>query len=316
MTNEPNRRETARVASDPEFRTDLFRGTAPFYDKFRLAYPAVLLDDLRMRVDDGHRQTARSRVRHRPDHVRSRVALRRGLGGRPGTGSSRVRPREGAQARSRQRSLDRRSRRGCSVHQSFELVAIGNAFHRLQRRVVAEAAMHWLVPGGHLAVLWSNSPWTGREAWQHAMAEAVRHWTDAAGAAERIPANIEEHLAAEQHTTLLASVGFTIVGEFEFTTAREWTVETLTGFMYATSFLFRNQRSAKTSRPSSATFAPACWRWSPTASSARKPASATRWRGGNRYDPSRAVEESAHVPERHDEKDRGRSTAPPPRSAA
>ena len=97
--------------------------------------------------------------------------------------------------------------------------------------------MHWLVPGGHLAVLWSNSPWTGREAWQHAMAEAVRHWTDAAGAAERIPANIEEHLAAEQHTTVLASVGFTIVGEFEFTTPREWTVETLTGFMYATSFL-------------------------------------------------------------------------------
>ena len=38
------------MASDPEFRTDLFRGTASFYDEFRLAYPEVLLDDLRMRA--------------------------------------------------------------------------------------------------------------------------------------------------------------------------------------------------------------------------------------------------------------------------
>ena len=97
--------------------------------------------------------------------------------------------------------------------------------------------MRWLVPGGHLAVLWSSSPWTGNHAWQQAMAEAVRHWTEAAGATERIPANIDEHLAAVPNTTVLASAGFTIVGEFEFATPREWTVETLTGFMYATSFL-------------------------------------------------------------------------------
>ena len=32
--------------AEPEFRPDLYRGTALFYDKFRVPYPAPLLDDL------------------------------------------------------------------------------------------------------------------------------------------------------------------------------------------------------------------------------------------------------------------------------
>ncbi|MEY2462060.1 MAG: hypothetical protein QOH64_198, partial [Acidimicrobiaceae bacterium] len=32
------------------FRKDLFKGTAELYDRFRLPYPALLLDDLRARV--------------------------------------------------------------------------------------------------------------------------------------------------------------------------------------------------------------------------------------------------------------------------
>ena len=111
----------------------------------------------------------------------------------------------------------------------FELVAIGNAFHRLQRRVIAESATHWLVPGGHLAVLWSSSPWDGSQEWQHVMADTVHRWTQLAGATERIPANVDEHLAAEHHRTVLARAGFTVVGEFEFTTPHEWTVETPDG---------------------------------------------------------------------------------------
>ena len=32
------------------------------------------------------------------------------------------------------------------AHGYFELVAVGNAFHRLQRSVIAESAMRWLIP--------------------------------------------------------------------------------------------------------------------------------------------------------------------------
>ena len=35
-----------RMSSGPEFRSDLYRGTARSYDEFRLPYPQPLLDDL------------------------------------------------------------------------------------------------------------------------------------------------------------------------------------------------------------------------------------------------------------------------------
>jgi hypothetical protein len=30
---------------DPQFRSDLYRGTASYYDRFRVPYPQSLLDD-------------------------------------------------------------------------------------------------------------------------------------------------------------------------------------------------------------------------------------------------------------------------------
>jgi len=56
-------------------------------------------------------------------------------------------------------------------------------------------------------------------------------------ATERVPANLHEHLAEEPHATILTKAGFTIVGEFEFATPYEWSVDQLTGFMYSTSVL-------------------------------------------------------------------------------
>src|SRR5262245_50286595 len=39
-----------RVSGSPEFRPDLYRGTAHDYDRYRLPYPAELIDDLCTRV--------------------------------------------------------------------------------------------------------------------------------------------------------------------------------------------------------------------------------------------------------------------------
>src|SRR5260370_42712260 len=45
--------------------------------------------------------------------------------------------------------------------QSFDLVAIGNAFHRLPRETVAARVFRWLRPGRFLAPGWGGSPWEG-----------------------------------------------------------------------------------------------------------------------------------------------------------
>ena len=40
----------------------------------------------------------------------------------------------------------------------FELAVIGNAFHRLDRDLVAARLLHWLRPGGCVALCWADAP--------------------------------------------------------------------------------------------------------------------------------------------------------------
>jgi ubiquinone/menaquinone biosynthesis C-methylase UbiE len=228
------------MPAEPEFRTDLYRGTASFYDAFRVPYPQDLLDDLRLRarvtgagrlldVACGTGQITFGLSRHfaevwAVDQEPEAIALARAKA--LGLGIHNVRWIAG-------RAED------VAGDGYFELVAIGNAFHRLQRRVVAEAAFRWIAPGGHLALLWSNPPWIESAAWQRALAETKRYWTRQAQATDRVPTSWSQVMAEEPHTAILAAAGFTNVGAFSFSVPHEWTVEKLTGFLYSTSVLSR-----------------------------------------------------------------------------
>jgi SAM-dependent methyltransferase len=50
----------------------------------------------------------------------------------------------------------------------FELAVIGSAFHRLDRDLVAARLLHWLRPGGCLALCWADVPQLGDREWQRA----------------------------------------------------------------------------------------------------------------------------------------------------
>ena len=226
------------MASDPEFRADLYRGTARFYDKFRVGYPEPLLDDLRVRagISGGGRLL---------DLACGTGQITFGLGSRFRESWAVDQETEAVDfARAKASTLGVHNVRWITgraedvdADDYFELVAIGNAFHRLRRQRIAQSAWRWLQPGGHLALLWCNSPWNGGHEWQGALREVVARWTREVGTTERVPANLDQHLAEDPHATVLASAGFTIVGEFDFPTPHEWTVEQLTGFMYSTSVL-------------------------------------------------------------------------------
>ncbi|MEV6028853.1 class I SAM-dependent methyltransferase [Streptomyces sp. NPDC052036] len=69
----------------------------------------------------------------------------------------------------------------------FELIVIGNAFHRLNRSLVAQHAYTWLKPGGCLALCWSTSPWVGPRDWQQALDRLLRSWQNTLGASGRVP---------------------------------------------------------------------------------------------------------------------------------
>ena len=60
---------------------------------------------------------------------------------------------------------------------SFELITIGEAFHRLDQQLMATQALQWLSPGCCLASLGSDGVMAGKEPWQRLVDDIVRRWT-------------------------------------------------------------------------------------------------------------------------------------------
>ena len=122
----------------------------------------------------------------------------------------------------------------------FDLVAIGNAFHRLPRAAVAASTMRWLRPGQFVALLYSGeNPWLGEAPWQRAMAEVVNHWMAKSGGRDRIPPGYEQDRRERPDRAVLADAGFEVLGEHQFPTGHAWTIETITGLLFSTSVLSR-----------------------------------------------------------------------------
>jgi SAM-dependent methyltransferase len=121
----------------------------------------------------------------------------------------------------------------------FELVAIGNAFHRLKRQVVAERVLSWLEPGGGIALVWAD--YLGRDdtAWQQAVGALFQKWTAKLKVTDRVPGGWEAAMDRHRHEQVLSGAGFDYVGKFEFIAELTWTVESLTGLVYSTSGLNR-----------------------------------------------------------------------------
>lgn len=122
---------------------------------------------------------------------------------------------------------------------SFDLVAIGNAFHRLNRADVASKTFGWLKAGGHLALLWSDTPWTGEAEWQIVASRVMNEWCDRLGVDDQVPSNLGQVPERHPHEAVLAQAGSEVVGRFEFPTLLTWTAESLAGFAFSTSGLAR-----------------------------------------------------------------------------
>jgi ubiquinone/menaquinone biosynthesis C-methylase UbiE len=228
------------VSESPAFRTDLYRGTAPYYDEFRLPYPAALVEDLcrRASVRGGGRLldlacgpgTVTFALADRFDEVvavdledeaiefAERKAATLGVGNVTWVAG-----------RAEEVETDG----------AFDLVTIGTAFHRLDRRRVAEKAMRWLRPGGHLALLWSTTPLHEGAEWQRTLRDLVVDWLDRLGATDRVPADLDRHRSEHPHQVVLQDAGFDILGRYEFAGTHEWTADAVIGFVYSTSMLSR-----------------------------------------------------------------------------
>jgi SAM-dependent methyltransferase len=227
------------VVDEVRFAADLYRGSAGYYDRYRLGYPEVMIGELIRRIGASERgrlldlacgtgQLAFAlrrwcrevwAVDQEPDMVQV-VAAKAAAGG-----AGAIRP-----VVSSAESLD-------AEPDYFDLVVIGNAFHRLDRDLVAGRVLSWLRPGGHLALCWSSGPSAGEEDWQRALAATLDTWTTALGAQGRVPAGWDLPRKRRPDLQLLAEAGFDVAEHREFTFEHRWSLAELAGYVRSTSFL-------------------------------------------------------------------------------
>jgi SAM-dependent methyltransferase len=119
----------------------------------------------------------------------------------------------------------------------FDLVAVGNAFHRLPRHQVASAIFGWLRPGGYVALLWGGAPWFGDEPWQRSLAATMERWR--ARLPGQGPGEDTYQAARKAHPDMkiLADSGFDVIGHYSFAMTHVWTADELAGFFASTGAL-------------------------------------------------------------------------------
>jgi SAM-dependent methyltransferase len=221
------------------FAADLYQGTAGFYDRYRLPYPEAMLADLRRRAGvtgkgrllDLACGTGQLAFPLRPwfsevwavDQEPDFVAAVRAKAHAAGAGQ--VRP-----VLASAETLE-------AEPGYFELAVIGNAFHRLNRDVVARRIFGWLRPGGCLALCWSSGPSSGAEDWQRALAATVNRWREALDAEDRVPAGWELARQRRPDHQVLADAGFEAAGRPEFAVEHRWSLAELAGYIRSTSAL-------------------------------------------------------------------------------
>ena len=229
--------EATSTAVQPQFRTDLYRGTAPYYDRYRPPYPAALLDECCDRMPatgTGRLLDLACGTGQLAIPLASRFAEVIAVDQEPETVAF-------GEAKARALDIDNvrwmvGAAEQVELDPGFEAIVIGTAFQRLPRQVVARRMWEWLQPGGAAALVWSDIPWNGELPWQKAFADLVIGWLGEVGTNDRMPAGWEEAMKTS-HEQVLRDAGFTYEGKVEMDVEQSWTLESLFGFMGSTSIL-------------------------------------------------------------------------------
>jgi ubiquinone/menaquinone biosynthesis C-methylase UbiE len=122
---------------------------------------------------------------------------------------------------------------------SFHLIAIGEAFHRLDQPVIAAEAFRWLKPGGALATMGSRGILRGPEPWQQAATAVAERWTAKAFPQGWAVSRAGVMQGPADDAAVLAAAGFAPPLDRKLTQPRAWTFEAVLGYLQSTSVASR-----------------------------------------------------------------------------
>lgn len=219
------------------FRPGAFRGTAEAYAQYRPPYPRALIDDLLAQVRTGPGTTLLD-LATGPGRIALDLAPRFERVVAMDLEPEMI---EVARNRAKARGLANIT---WSVGRaedlelptgSIDLITIGEAFHRLDQRLIARKAFEWLRPGGALATLGHFGHFIGDEPWERKLVEVRDRWLARAfpgGYGNALPGAAE---GPDARAALLRDAGFVDVTVHPLAERMTWTVDTLLGYLASTS---------------------------------------------------------------------------------
>jgi SAM-dependent methyltransferase len=214
----------------------LFRGTAAYYERFRVPYPREVFDwitneyrlDGRGRLLDGGCGTGQVALplSHLFDEV---IAL--------DPDEQMLRACERAahdRGVTNIRFLNSRTEEVTNDISPLRLATFGASFHWMDRVFVAERLYNLMEPTGGIVAISPSNFLSGREPWQAIVIQTIKDWL---GQERRAGAGLFK--STPLHQECLAQTPFTNIKLIDFHTTHVWTIDNFIGFLYSTSFASR-----------------------------------------------------------------------------
>lgn len=121
---------------------------------------------------------------------------------------------------------------------TFDLITVGEAFHRLDRSRIATMAYAWLKPGGSFVTLGTMSAEETAPLWRQVLTAIVHDFVGEPARRLGAPNTTPEQEGADQ-VQAIRDAGFVEIADRLFAVPHEWTLEALLGNARSTSTLSR-----------------------------------------------------------------------------
>ncbi len=118
---------------------------------------------------------------------------------------------------------------------SFNCVVCGNAFHWMDRELVLEKAYEILQPAGKMVILAGGSVWTGQQDWQKETVSVIKKWLGD----ERRAGKSTYSGKKRGHEDFIRESKFYLENKGDYRFTHVWKLDDLIGYLYSTSFCKR-----------------------------------------------------------------------------